>query len=99
MSHSNAYERRPTDRSTVHLTIHDGRYFELADVEDDAPSLWISDLPRSDPWPMTTIRVFAEKANLRELRDLLNRADLGDCDEYDPVYVAAVRAWEAVGVS
>ena len=97
MSHSNAY--RPIDRPTVHLTIHDGRYFELTDVEDDAPSLWISDLPRSDPWPMTTIRVFAEKAKLRELRDLLNRADLGDREEYDVAYAATVRAWEAIGVS
>lgn len=92
MSHSNALTHRPT----VHMAMHDARHFELANPEDAAPSLWISDLPRSDSRPMTTIRVFAEKAKLRELRDLLNSTDLGDADDYDVAAVAAVRLWEAV---
>lgn len=96
MADSNAFVDRLTMRPTVHLTINDGRYFELTDLEDEAPSLWVSDLPRSSHWPMTTIRIFVEKAKLRELRDLLIRADLGDQDEYDVAAAAVARLWEAV---
>lgn len=99
MSPSPAYRKLPT--SSVHVSMGSSeRHFEVTElVENDGnfASLWVRDSPRHTIGG-TEFRIFATRAQLRELRDLLNRAQLGD-DEYDVEYAAACRAWEAIGVS
>ena len=84
----------------VSFTMYNGpRHFRLTDADNANASLFITS---SADWRYQAdgfdIRMFASRDQLRQLRDLLNRADLDDA-EYDIAYAATVRAWEAIGVS
>lgn len=100
MSDSNAFARDRPYTSSTFLQLYSGpRYFELRDLDGQNanPSLFIRDAPPGTIGGTTDLRIFMDRAQLRELRDLLNRA-LSD-EEYDLAYTAAVRAWETIGVS
>jgi hypothetical protein len=80
------------------------RHWRLTEVDAkegapyyECPSLFMEEDPVLGSGQ--NLRIFMERAQLRELRDLLNRAPLGDDEEYDIVYAATVLAWEAIGVS
>jgi hypothetical protein len=84
------------------ITLYGGpRHFELANVEADeannySPYLVIADGPELGI-AGTEFHIYMRRAQLRQLRDLLAAAPLGaDEDQYDVVYAAAIRAWEAV---